>query len=188
MPDSAARSPSAKADRGSPGGEARGVFRVHIRGNIHDVWNEITRTDRPIACFFNAQMHLGPGRLTPGTKLAMRTPDGRYTGVVGEILECTPPTRFSHTFKFTNLDDPPCVVTYDLREADGGTEFTLTITDCAPGTKTEKQMLMGGKMIVSTLKRVIENGSPSLGTKLMFKVFSLFPQPKASRSEHWPVA
>lgn len=80
-------------------------FRVLINGTIEDVWQEITRTDAPIAAFFNSTMHVA--RLAPGSKLAMRTPDGKYTGVVGEITEFDPPRRFAHTFKFTNYDDPP---------------------------------------------------------------------------------
>ena len=61
------------------------VFRVLIKGTVSDVWNEITRTDEPIVAFFNAQMHVG--ELRPGARLAMRSPDGRFTVVVGEILE-----------------------------------------------------------------------------------------------------
>ena len=48
-------------------------FRVVILGSIEDVWNEITRTDAPIAAFFNSRMDVG--RLAPESKLAMRTPD-----------------------------------------------------------------------------------------------------------------
>ena len=64
------------------------MFRVLISGSITDVWNEITRTDAPIAAFFNNRMDVGA--LAPGSRLAMRTHDGRYTGVVGEILEVGP--------------------------------------------------------------------------------------------------
>ena len=54
---------------------ARAKFRVVINGTIEDVWNEITRTDAPIAAFFNSRLDVG--RLAPGSKLAMRTPDGQ---------------------------------------------------------------------------------------------------------------
>ena len=68
----------------------KSLFRVVINAPVERVWQEITRTDAPIACFFNSQMYLGRAGLTPGSKLAMRSPDGKWTGVVGEILECTP--------------------------------------------------------------------------------------------------
>jgi uncharacterized protein YndB with AHSA1/START domain len=168
-------------------GETQAKFRIVIRGSIDAVWHEITRTDAPIPAFFNSRMHVG--RLAPGSKLAMRSPDGKYTGVVGEILEYAPPHRFSHTFRFTNYDDPHCTVTYDLEEVDGAVAFTLTITDLPAGTKSAKQMLQGGTMIANTLKRVIETGRPSFGTRLLFGVFRLMAPttPAKCRSEHWPI-
>lgn len=162
-------------------------FRVLIEASIDDVWREITRTDRPIPAFFNSRMDAH--RLAAGSKLAMRTPDGKYTGVVGEILEFSPVTRFVHTFQFTAYDDPSCTVAYDLEEVDGGTQFTLTITDLPLGTKTAKQMVQGGKMIVNTLKSVLENGKPPLGIRVLFGLFKVlaFTTPKKCRSENWPV-
>lgn len=168
-------------------GATHAMFRVVIHGSIEDVWHEITRTDAPIPAFFNSRMDVG--RLAPGARLAMRTPDGKYTGVVGTILEVDPPRRFAHTFRFTNLDDPECRVVYDLVEVEDGVEFTLTITEMPAGTKTAKQMLQGGTMIAGTLKRVIETGRPSLGTRVLFGVFALLAPltPSKCRSEHWPV-
>ncbi len=107
--------------------------------------------------------------------------------MVGEILEFDPPRRFSHTFRFTNLNDPPCVVLYDLKEVAGGTEFMLTIKDLPVGTKTAKQMVQGSRLIVNTLKAVIETGRPTLGTRMLFVLFKVLPPPKACRSENWPV-
>jgi uncharacterized protein YndB with AHSA1/START domain len=162
-------------------------FRVVIDGSIQDVWAEITRTDAPIAAFFNSRMDVG--RLAPGSRLAMRTPDGKYTGIVGEILEFDPPKRFAHTFRFTSYDDPECRVTYDLEEVPGGVQFTLTISDLPEGTKTAKQMVQGGNMIVKTLKQVIETGRPALGTRVLFGLFKLMAiaTPKRCLSENWPV-
>ncbi len=162
-------------------------FRVFIRGTIEDVWQEITRTDAPIAAFFNSRMDVG--RLAPGSKLAMRSPSGKYTGVVGEITDYDPPTRFGHTFRFTNLDDPPCRVVYDLEAVEGGVRFTLTIHDLPLGTKTAKQMVRGGTMIVNTLKSVIETGRPSFGTRLLFVLFRLLEPttPRRCLSVEWPV-
>jgi hypothetical protein len=119
----------------------------------------------------------------------MRTPDGKYTGVVGEILELDRPHRFAHTFRFTNYDDPPCSVLYELEEVEGGVQFTLTIRDLPEGTKTAKQMLQGGKMIVNTLKSVIETGRPAFGTRMIFTLFKLLAPltPKKCLSENWPV-
>lgn len=170
-------------------GKPTDVFRVLINASIHDVWKEITRTDAPIACFFNNRIHLGRAGLQPGSTIAMRSASGRFTGVVGEILEVVPPTRFSHTFKFTNMDDPPCVVTYELRDVGGQTEFTLIISAVLAGSRTHKQMMQGGSLIVNTLKSVMETGRPSFGTRMLFMLFRLLEpvSPARSRSERWPV-
>ena len=167
-----------------PDDNTTAMFRVFIEGSVDDVWNEITRTDKPIAAFFNSRMHVES--LEAGERFAMRTPDGQYTGVYGEVI---PHRRFKHTFQFTSYDDEPCVVTYDLEPKDGGVEFTLTIEDMVPGTRSSKQMTQGGTMIVNTLKTVIETGRPSLTTRLLFGFFGLFQPftPKRCRSEHWPV-
>lgn len=169
----------------------RRVFRIDINAPVEAVWREITRTDAPILCFFNNRMCLSRGGLAPGSKLAMRSPDGKWTGVVGTIFLCEPPHRFGHTFKFTNVDDPECKVTYELKPAKGGgTEFTLIIDDLAEGTKTAKQMVQGGTMITGTLKRVMETGKPSVGVRMLFgliKVITPIVTPKRCRSERWPV-
>ena len=163
------------------------MFQVHIEGTLEDVWNEITRTDAPIAAFFNNRMHVGA--LQAGSRLAMRSPDGKVTGVVGEVLEVVPLERFSHTFRFTHLDDPPCKVIYELEEEAGGVRFTLTIEEIPAGTKTAKQMMQGGTMIVNTLKRVVETGRPSMGTRMLFVLFRMLQpfSPKKCSSENWPV-
>ena len=164
------------------------VSRVLIKGRIEDVWREITKTDQPQLAMFGAQMHrIG---LQPGSPIRMRTPDGRYTSVVGEILEVDPPHRLSHTMKFTAYDDPYCRVTYDLKEVDGGVEFTLTSEDMPAGTKTAKDMGRGGDFITKTLKEVVEQGRPSLTTRLLYMAFKLvgpLMTPKRCRTEHWPL-
>ncbi len=38
--------------------ETTQVFRFVIHGSVEDVWREITKTDEPIACFFNSRMEV----------------------------------------------------------------------------------------------------------------------------------
>ncbi|MEM8834456.1 MAG: SRPBCC domain-containing protein [Planctomycetota bacterium] len=179
MPDATASNPTTDTDA------TRSVVRIQIGGPIEAVWEEITRTDDVIPCFFNMRMHYQ--NLAPGEKMSMRSKDGKHTGVVGEILEVDPPRRFAHTFRFTKGDEPPVRVIYDLREHDGGTEFTITLEDLVPGSKMAKEMIGGYKLITSTLKSCIETGKPSLGVRMLFVVFSLTAPltPKRCRTEHW---
>src|SRR3954470_3359660 len=93
----------------------KAVFKVVIKGPIERVWQEITRTDIPQKCMFNMRIHTPGNALKLGAPMQARTQSGKYVGVVGKVLEFDPPRRYSHTFKFTRFDDPPCKVTYDLR-------------------------------------------------------------------------
>jgi uncharacterized protein YndB with AHSA1/START domain len=165
----------------------RQVFTIFIRGTIDAVWREITKTDEPQGCFFN--MWMDTTGLQPGAPIRMRTKSRKYTGAVGEVLEFDPPRRYSHTFRFTQYNDPPCKVTYELEPVEGGVEFTMILDDLPKGTKTAKQMAQGGKMIVGTLKSIVETGRPSLGIRLLYRVFPLLEplSPKATRSENWPL-
>jgi uncharacterized protein YndB with AHSA1/START domain len=165
----------------------KAVFRVFIRGSIEDVWREITKEGEVQPCMFN--MRLDTDGLRPGGQIRMRSPSGRYTGVVGEVLEFDPPHRYVHTFRFTQFDDPPCTVIHELREVEGGVEYTLTHDHVPPGTRTAKQMNQGGALICSTLKAVVERGRPTFGVRLLYRLFRLLEPltPRKCRSENWPL-
>ena len=165
----------------------RAVFKVFIRGSIEAVWREITKTDEPQLAMFN--MKLDTDGLKPGGQMRMRSPNGKYTAIVGEILEFQPPHRYVHTFRFTQYDDPPCTVIHELREVAGGVEYTLTHENLPAGTKTAKQMNQGGGLIVKTLKAVVERGRPTFGVRVLYVLFKLLGPltPKKCRSEHWPL-
>ena len=104
----------------------RAVFNIHIRGTIDAVWREITKTDEIQKCMFNSRLEAST--LGVGGKMRMVSASGKYAGVVGEIIEWDPPRRYAHTFRFTNYDDPECVVRYELEEGDGGVDFTRART------------------------------------------------------------
>ncbi len=165
----------------------RSVHRIVIKAPIDDVWAELCATGRPQPYFFGGVRHSQGWEV--GNAFAMRTPNGKLTSVVGEILEIDPPHRFVYSFKFTNFDDPPCKVIQELKEVDGGTELILT-SEFGPGvigTRTAKQMAQGGSFIVKTLKAVMEQGQPSFGTRILLGVISMtgFMAPKQSASVHW---
>jgi uncharacterized protein YndB with AHSA1/START domain len=162
------------------------VFRVLINAPIDRVWAELTRTEVVLPFFFNSKCD--SKGLAVGGPLRMRSKNGKYTSVVGEVLEFNPPHRYRHTFKFTNLDDPPCEVAYDLREVDGQTELTLTNINVPAGTKTAQYMNQGGTFITENLKSIIENGKPTLsGRFILFMIALSAPfTPARCRSQNWP--
>jgi uncharacterized protein YndB with AHSA1/START domain len=168
-----------------PTDKSKAVFKVLIKGTVDQVWRELTKTDELQQAMFNSRLHT-PG-LAVGNPLCMRSPSGRFTNVIGNILEIEKPVRFAHTFRFTTADDPPSTIVYDLREVEGGVEFTLTVLDLPVGTKTEKQMRSGGKFIVNNMKSIIETGRPSLGTRLIYLMFKLIEPmgPAKAKTELW---
>jgi uncharacterized protein YndB with AHSA1/START domain len=163
------------------------VHRVIIEAPIEKVWEVLTKTDVVLPFFFCSVMKTT--KLEVGAPVRMRTPNGRATGVVGEVLEFEPPRLFSHTFKFTNYDDPLCIVRYELKAIEGGTEFTLTSENVPVGTKTEKQMASGGKLIANTLKVYVETGRPAFVSRMIgcVNVLSGPFTPRRCRSENWPL-
>ena len=167
--------------------KGRAVFRVVIAGSQQAIFDELTRTDRPLPAIFNARMHVT--RLAPGGRLQMRTGTGRHVIVEGDILEYDPPRRFVHTHRFVQHDDPVCRVTYELRPVDGGIEVTLTVDDLPIGTKSANEMQRGGDFILANLKSTVETGRPTLMARLMYGVFGAmeFVLPARTRSEHWPL-
>lgn len=170
------------------GNTTKSISKIFISGSIDEVWREITKTGEAQKCFFNNVMHTTG--LRPGAVIQMRSISNKYVAVVGEVLEVDPPYLFSHTFKFTNLDDPVCKVTYKLKEVEGGVEFTLISEDLPVGTKTAKQMAAGGEMIVNTLKDIVEKGRPSFGIRLLHGIIGVMEPftPKKCKVENWPLA
>ena len=164
----------------------RDYFRVVINAPIEKVWAELTRCDALLPFFFNGVCKT-PG-LAPGAPIRMQSQDGKYTSVAGDVLEFEPPYRYAHSFKFTNLDDPLCVVRYRLKEVEGGTEFTLINENVPAGTKTAKYMTSGGTFITQNLKAIVETGKPTFGGRMMLAMMGLFAAftPKECLSENWP--
>ncbi len=109
--------------------------------------------------------------------------------VVGEVLSFDPPHIYSHTFQMTNIDEPPCKVTYTLVEKDGGTEFTLTIENAIEDGKLIKEMTGAQGFIGSNLKSLCETGKPAFTgrmVRVLGPIFALFAK-KSQRIEHWPL-
>src|SRR4051794_5649317 len=84
-PPLAGGSPAASGGAKSQTDPRRAVFTVFIRGTIQKVWHEITKTDSPQLCMFN--MKLRTTGLKKGAPIRADTKSGKYTGVVGEVLE-----------------------------------------------------------------------------------------------------
>ena len=165
----------------------KNYFRVVIRAPIHSVWAELTREDTVLPFFFNS-MCKTPDGLKLGAPVRMVSKNGRNAAVVGDVIEFDPPYRYAHTFKFTSLEDPPCLIRYELKEVEGGTEFTLVSERVPSGTKSEQYMQSGGDFITKNFKAFVETGKATPGGRFALFMMGLtaFMTPKSCRIENWP--
>ena len=162
-------------------------FRVVIRAPIHKVWAELTREDTVLPFFFNSTCRT-PDGLKVGAPVRMVAKNGKHAAVVGDVVEFEPPYRYAHTFKFTSLDEPACLIRYELKEVQGGTEFTLVSEHVPADSQSEKYMQSGGDFITKNFKAWVETGKATAGGRFALLMMSLtaFMTPKSCRIENWP--
>lgn len=165
----------------------RAVYKVLIDAPIETVWSELVNTTAPRPFFYDSRWDT-PG-IAPGAPYRMISRNGKIVAVVGEILEMDPPRRLVTTFRLTNLDDPPSRVTYELKEAPGGVEFSLITENIPAGSKSEKSMAEGSKFIVENFKAYIETGKLTFPARTMMAMMGLmgFMAPKSMSADNWPL-
>lgn len=174
---------------GENGPGSRAIYKVLIQAPIETVWNTLVKTDEALPFFFGAVCDTVAG-LHPGARLRMITPDRKFASVVGEVLEFSPPHRYAHTLRFTQYEDAPSIIIYELRETPAGVEFSLITQNVPAGSRTEKSMAEGGPFIVQNLKALVETGKPAFSGRMVMALGPLMAlfTPKICRIEHWPLA
>lgn len=164
------------------------VNRTFIKAPIDTVWSTLVATDKALPFFFGSICQTTDG-LKPGAKYRMVHPNKKVAMVVGEVIAFNPPHIYAHTFQMTNIDEPPCKVTYSLIEKDGGTEFSLTIENAIEGGKLVKEMVGAQGFIAANLKAICETGNPAFTGRMvgiLGPIFGLLAK-KSQRIEHWPL-
>jgi uncharacterized protein YndB with AHSA1/START domain len=156
------------------------VFAIDIAAPRQRVWDEITKTGRIQLAMHNTVLE---STLQPGAKLRYYSPDRRRVFVVGEVLEVSPPTRFSHTFKFTMRAEEPSVVTWELQETPTGCRVTLVHSGWTDQIKTHKGVVGGWREILGTLKHELETGDIPFRVKVTYRIMNrlMFLLPKSTR-------
>ncbi len=165
------------------------INRTFIQAPIDTVWSTLVATDRVLPFFFGSVCETENG-LRENAKMRMVHPNRKIAMVVGEVLRFDPPNCYSHTFQMTNIDEPPCRVTYNLREKDAGTEFELVIENAIEGSQLLKQMVGAQRFISSNLKALCETGRPALSGRfvgMMSPVIALFAK-RGQRVKNWPLS
>lgn len=164
------------------------INRTFINAPIETVWSILVATDKALPFFFGSICQTKDG-LKKGASFRMVHPNKKIAMVVGEVLQFDPPNVYAHTFQMTNIDEPPCKVTYRLSEKDGGTEFELTIENAIEGGKLFKEMVGAQSFIGGNLKALCETGKPAFTGKMvgvLSPIFGLLAK-KKQHIEHWPL-
>jgi len=164
------------------------INRTFIEAPIETVWSTLVATDKALPFFFGSICQTKDG-LKAGAQYRMVHPNKKVAMVVGEVLSFDPPNIYAHTFQMTNIDEPPCKVTYELTEKDGGTEFSLTIENAIEGGKLIKEMASAQGFIGSNLKSICETGKPAFTGRmvgLLGPIFGLLAK-KEQQIDNWPL-
>lgn len=163
------------------------VYRVLINAPIESVWSELVKETEPRRFFWDGTWDTP--EFAPGNPYRVTSNNGRAVPVIGRILEMEPPHRLVTSFRLTMMPDPPCRITYTLKEMDGGTEFCLISEKVLAGSKSEKSMANGSRFIVENFKAYMETGKVTFGARVTLAMYSLTSSmtPKAMRAENWPL-
>ncbi len=108
---------------------------ITIAAPIDTVWAEITKVGARQRAQLDAVLETS---FRPGDPLYYKSEDGTRVFMVGRVLECDPPTTFSHTQVLTMRDDPLTVVTWHLEAVAQGTRVTLVNSGWPAGAKMDK--------------------------------------------------
>jgi len=141
------------------------VWKINIRASVQDVWAELTKRGIVQRAMFDTVLE---SDLKVGSKLAYRTPNGKRTFIVGDVLEADPPRRLVHTFAFIDLPDSPTRVMYELNDLGGSVELVVTHDQFEGETPTFKRVSGGWPSILNNLKCVVEHGQVPFRTRLQY--------------------
>lgn len=146
----------------------RVVTSIDIGVPVEAAWREITKTGAlQRACFDTVLV----SDLKPGSPYRYTSPDGKRTLFKGTILEVDPPRRFAITFKFPGAKGPEAKVIYELQAIPGGVRVTIVHEGLDTATKQGRSEAGGWPTFLKNLRAVLEEGKPSLGTRIQYWLF-----------------
>jgi uncharacterized protein YndB with AHSA1/START domain/DNA-binding transcriptional ArsR family regulator len=138
----------------------RHVYVVYIRTTPAKLWDAITRPEMTRRFFFGTDVNSTFAAGSP-IEYVLKDAGGKtIVPVTGEVIECDPPRRLVHTFRFGKLGDAPTRVTYEIEPAgEGVVRLTLTHDGFDGETPTWKEVGGGWPRVVSSLKSLLETGT-----------------------------
>ena len=132
------------------------VYVTFIASTPEAVWEALTRPE------FTAQ-YWGGRRIesdwAAGSPVRQLGPAGRVESQ-GEVLDARPPHLLSYTFQIAHMGDPPSRITFEIEEVGEMVRLRLTHHHERPGSATEAATIHGWPAIISSLKSLLETGTP----------------------------
>src|SRR6185503_18870593 len=123
--------------------------------------------------------------MQPGAKLRYYNPDKQRVFVVGEVIELTPPRKFTHTYRLLMHDEAPSLVTWELTEIPGGCRVTVTHSGWTDQTKQHRGVASGWRQILGALKQELETGQLPFMTRVVWGLMGsmMFMLPQRTKVE-----
>jgi uncharacterized protein YndB with AHSA1/START domain len=158
------------------------VVSIDIHVPRQQVWEEITKLGKVQRSVMNTLLE---STLKPGAKLRYYSPDKKRVFVVGEVVEITPPRKFTHTYRLLMHNESPSLVTWELTDIPGGCRVTITHSGWTDQVKQHKGVAGGWRQILGALKQELETGQLPFMTRLVWGVMGtmMFMLPKATKVE-----
>jgi uncharacterized protein YndB with AHSA1/START domain len=155
---------------------------ITINAPLGDVWAEITRLHGIQKPMFNTVLE---ANFEPGGRFLYRSNDRKRVFIVGEVVDCQPPRRLVHTFRFTTVEEDPTLVTWDLSETADGVRVAVEHTHFSDQSSTHKSVLASWPKILSGYGSVLERGDVPLATSVKHTLMQTFAfmMPSGSRAE-----
>ena len=114
------------------------VSQVTINAPIQKVWDTLDEGRRGAAFLF-WDMSCTPRRWAPVRRFECEHPTENIPASSEKFWNLIHPHKYSMTFKFTDFDEPICKITHELKEVEGGTEFTLTSEEFPPERRPKRK-------------------------------------------------
>ena len=144
---------------------------VEIKASADAIWSEITKLRQIQKPFFGTVLETD---FKPGSRLVYKSEDGTRAFILGEILECDPPKRLVHTFRFTNLAESPTRVEWTLEPKGASTRVTVVHSQFKDQKETAKSVLTSWPTILNDVKAVLETGDATFGSRMRNWMMSAF--------------
>lgn len=154
---------------------------IVVQAPIELVWAEITKVGSRQRAQLDSVLET---TFVPGDPLYYKSEDGTRVFMVGRVLQCDPPTTFSHTQLLTMRDDPLTVVTWSLEAVPEGTRVTLVNSGWPADAKMDK-VDATWQGILAQLKTVVETGDVSGKQKITLWTMRtfMFMMPAKTKTE-----